>query len=85
MNTFLLLDGVSGGELIFVFIFVLLFFGSKSIPRIARNLGRGLRYVKDATQEIQNDIKNSANDFNEDIASNDRKTSANKIKDQGEE
>ena len=84
MNTFLLLDGVSGGELIFVFIFILLFFGSKSIPKIARNLGRGLRYVKDATQEIQNDIKNSANDYNDDITSNDRKTSDVKNKDIGE-
>ena len=75
MNTFLLLDGVSGGELIFVFIFILLFFGSKSIPRIARNLGRGFRYVKDATQEIQNDIRNSANDFNEDLESEDQQSS----------
>ncbi len=75
MNTFLLLDGVSGGELIFVFIFILLFFGSKSIPRIARNLGRGFRYVKDATQEIQNDIRNSANDFNEDLESEDHESS----------
>lgn len=80
MNTFLLLDGVSGGELIFVFIFILLFFGSKSIPRIARNLGRGFRYVKDATQEIQNDIRNSANDFNEDLESEDQQTSENNKK-----
>jgi len=80
MNTFLLLDGVSGGELIFVFIFILLFFGSKSIPRIARNLGRGFRYVKDATQEIQNDIRNSANDFNEDLESEDQQNSENNKK-----
>tara|TARA_B100000674_G_C37864120_1_gene926258 strand:- start:1129 stop:1386 length:258 start_codon:yes stop_codon:yes gene_type:complete len=84
MNTFLLLDGVSGGELIFVFIFILLFFGSKSIPRIARNLGRGLRYVKDATQEIQNDIKNSANDINDDLQANHHGNSASKNKDAGE-
>ncbi len=81
MNSFLLLDGVSGGELIFVFIFILLFFGSKSIPRIARNLGRGVRYVKDATQEIQNDIRNSANDVNQDVDFKDQELRNNKNKD----
>ena len=67
MNVFLLLDGISSGELIFVFIVVLLFFGSKSIPKIARTLGRGMRQIKDATQEIQNDIKKSAFDNAEEI------------------
>ena len=67
MNVFLLLDGISSGELIFVFIVVLLFFGSKSIPKIARTLGRGMRQIKDATQEIQNDIKKSAFDNTEEI------------------
>lgn len=67
MNLFLLLDGISGGELIFVFLVVLLFFGSKSIPKIARTLGRGMRQIKDATQEIQNDIKKSAFDNTDEI------------------
>ena len=67
MNVFLLLDGISSGELIFVFIVVLLFFGSKSIPKIARTLGIGMRQIKDATQEIQNDIKKSAFDNTEEI------------------
>lgn len=35
-------------------------FGADSIPSIARNLGRGIRQIKDATQEIQRDIANSA-------------------------
>ena len=67
MNVYLLLDGISSGELIFVFIVVLLFFGSKSVPKIARTLGRGMRQIKDATQEIQNDIKKSAFDNTEEI------------------
>ena len=67
MNNFLLLDGISGGELIFVFIIILLFFGSKSVPKIARTLGKGIRQIKDATQEIQNDIKKSAFDSDEDF------------------
>tara|TARA_B100000963_G_C22252582_1_gene504892 strand:- start:216 stop:452 length:237 start_codon:yes stop_codon:yes gene_type:complete len=67
MIPFLLLDGISTGELIFVFIVVLLFFGSKSIPKIARTLGRGIRQIKDASQEIQDDIKKSAFDNADEI------------------
>lgn len=60
----LLLEGISAGELIFVFLVVLLFFGSKSIPKIARSLGRGMRQLRDASQQIQEDIKSAA--FDED-------------------
>ena len=57
---FLLLEGISAGELIFVFLVVLLFFGSKSIPKMARTLGRGMRQIRDASQQIQDDIKTAA-------------------------
>ena len=60
----LLLEGISAGELIFVFLVVLLFFGSKSIPKIARSLGRGMRQLRDDSQQIQDDIKSAA--FDED-------------------
>ena len=43
---FLLLEGISAGELIFVFLVVLLFFGSKSIPKMARTLGRAMRQLE---------------------------------------
>ena len=61
----LILEGISVGELIFVFLVVLLFFGSKSIPKIARSLGRGIRQLRDASQEIQDDIKSAAFDNDE--------------------
>jgi len=64
---FLLLDGISGGELVFVFLIILIFFGSKSIPKFARTMGRGVRKIKDATQEIQRDIKKSAQNPLDDI------------------
>lgn len=53
---------ISGGELLIIFIFILMLFGSKSIPTIARSLGRGLRQVKDATNEIKKDIRESSDD-----------------------
>ena len=59
-SQFLLLEGISAGELIFIFLVVLLFFGSKSIPKMARTLGRGMRQLRDASQQIQDDIKTAA-------------------------
>ncbi|MBT6513713.1 MAG: Sec-independent protein translocase TatA, partial [Crocinitomicaceae bacterium] len=54
--------GMSGGEIIIILLIVLMFFGSKSMPKIARTLGRGMRQIKDATQDIQRDIQSSVHD-----------------------
>lgn len=51
---------MSFGEIAVILLFVLLFFGSESIPNIARTLGRGMRQIKDATSEIQSEIRKSA-------------------------
>lgn len=45
-----------------VLLIVLMVFGADSIPSLARNMGRGVRQLKDATQDIQRDIANSAKD-----------------------
>lgn len=57
----LFLNSISGGEILVILLILLMFFGADSIPSLARNLGRGIRQIKDATQEIQRDIANSAN------------------------
>jgi len=50
-----------------VLFFVLLFFGSKRIPEVARTLGKGLRQIKDASEGIQRDITDSVKDVKEKI------------------
>lgn len=47
----------SGGEIMLILVVILLLFGSKNIPEIARNLGKGMREIKNVTGEIQNEIK----------------------------
>jgi sec-independent protein translocase protein TatA len=59
----LLFDFLGGGELFIIFLAVLLLFGGKGMPTVMRNLGRGIRQFKDATQGIQNDMKESANEM----------------------
>lgn len=59
MNTTLLFLNLGGGEIIIVFLVILLFFGSNKIPELARGLGRGIREFKDATSGVQREIEES--------------------------
>ncbi len=53
----LFLESLGGGELLVILLFVLLFFGSKNIPSLARGLGKGIREFKDAMNGVQSEIK----------------------------
>ena len=46
--------------MIFIILFVVMLFGADKIPDIAKGLGKGIRQVKDATQEIKTEIQKSA-------------------------
>ncbi len=67
MNLPLFLNDVSGSEIVVIFLFILIFFGSKSIPGIAKTLGRGFYQIRNATSEIQNEIKKSGVDVGKDL------------------
>ena len=43
-------------EIILILLVVLLLFGAKRIPEIARGLGKGIREFKDATHDIKREI-----------------------------
>ncbi|ACY49377.1 twin-arginine translocase TatA/TatE family subunit [Rhodothermus marinus] len=47
---------IGAPELLLIFLVVLLVFGAKRIPEIARGLGRGIREFKEATREISREI-----------------------------
>lgn len=64
---FLFLNDVSGSEVLLILVFILIFFGSKSIPGIARTVGRTIRQIQDATSDIQSEIKKSAGDYKKDL------------------
>jgi sec-independent protein translocase protein TatA len=50
------MGSVGGGELLLIFLAILLLFGAKRIPEIARGLGRGIREFKEATRDIQREF-----------------------------
>lgn len=53
---------MSPGSMILILFVILLLFGAKRIPELARGLGKGIREFKDATKEIQNDLEEGLND-----------------------
>jgi len=70
----ILLFGISGGEILIALLAVLLLFGPKKIPEIARMIGRGINEVKKVQREINSeihrysaDIENEARDVQQKI------------------
>ena len=59
LTTFLF---ISGTEIAFILFIVVMVFGGDKIPDIARGLGKGMRTLKDATNDIKHEITKSAKD-----------------------
>tara|TARA_B100000787_G_C15977663_1_gene200156 strand:+ start:104 stop:385 length:282 start_codon:yes stop_codon:yes gene_type:complete len=51
---------ISGPEIMIIMLIVVMVFGADKIPEIARGLGKGIRQVKDATNDIKREIKDSS-------------------------
>lgn len=58
---------ISGPEIFVILLIVVMVFGADKLPEIARGLGKGMRQVKDATNDIKREIKNSAEKHEIDI------------------
>lgn len=59
---YLLFLNISGGELLVVMLLVVMLFGADKIPEIARGIGKGIKQVRNAASDIQNEIKDSGKD-----------------------
>lgn len=51
------LGGLGTGEMILIFALVVLLFGAKKLPELARGLGKGIREFKDATKDVRENIE----------------------------
>ncbi|MGK0412967.1 MAG: sec-independent protein translocase protein TatA [Polaribacter sp.] len=58
MNVYFLFIG--GPEIFVIMLIVVMVFGADKIPDIARGLGKGIRQVKDATNDIKREINDSS-------------------------
>jgi sec-independent protein translocase protein TatA len=59
LQVFLFLDSLGGGELLLIFVVVLLFFGPKSIPGIAKSMGKATREFRNAMNDVRSEIETS--------------------------
>ena len=59
MNLPIALSMPGGPETIFILIVVVLLFGAKKLPELARGLGRGLGEFKKARDEFELELRNS--------------------------
>ncbi len=55
--------GIGGSEIIFILLIIVMFFGSKKIPELARGLGKGLREMKEAANGIEREITQEMKDM----------------------
>ncbi|WP_396601844.1 twin-arginine translocase TatA/TatE family subunit [Algibacter sp. R77976] len=77
---------ISGGEIAFILFIAIMVFGADKLPEIARGLGKGMRTLKDATNDIKHEITKTAekNGIDTSITS-DVKKELDKVKDNIEE
>jgi sec-independent protein translocase protein TatA len=58
---------IGGPEIIIVLLFIVMFFGSKKIPELAKGLGKAMREMKDASNDIKKEIRDSASSIKNDL------------------
>jgi len=58
----LFISGLGGWEVLLIVFVMLLLFGAKKIPELARGLGKGIQEFKHATNEIKNEVNRGMDD-----------------------
>ncbi|MDX1760806.1 MAG: twin-arginine translocase TatA/TatE family subunit [Christiangramia sp.] len=64
---------ISGAEIAFIMFILVMVFGADKIPDIARGLGKGMKAIKNASNDIKSEIQKSAEkqgidtDFTKDV------------------
>lgn len=77
---------ISGAEIGFIMFILVMVFGADKIPEIARGLGKGMRSIKNATNDIKSEVMRSAEKHGMDTSvGDDLKKEVDKVKEEIEE
>ena len=66
MNPVMLLSFPSGMEWVWILLVVIVLFGGKKIPELAKGIGKGIREFNEAKDGIKKDIENGMNEKSSD-------------------
>ncbi len=69
LSTIFLFLNMGTPEIMLILLAVLLLFGGKKLPELARGLGRGIREFKDASDGVKREIHRNINAVSDDINS----------------
>ncbi len=76
LTTIPLFFGMRGAQLIFIIVVILLIFGASRLPKIMRNMGRGVHQFKqgleDAKEEMNKPIRRAGDSDDRDSRNDDR-------------
>jgi sec-independent protein translocase protein TatA len=62
LSPILLMGMPNASELIITLLIIIVFFGGKKIPELAKGLGKGIREFNEAKDGIKNEIENGIRD-----------------------
>jgi sec-independent protein translocase protein TatA len=65
MNNMFGLLNLGGMEIVLILALVLILFGAKKLPELAKGLGTGIKEFKKATKDVTDEFSNSVNSVNE--------------------
>ena len=56
--------GLGGGEILLILFIILLLFGAKKLPELAKGLGKGINEFKKASKDIKDEVEQAIDDEN---------------------
>tara|TARA_Y100001970_G_scaffold49902_2_gene63188 strand:- start:355 stop:546 length:192 start_codon:yes stop_codon:yes gene_type:complete len=57
--------GLGGGEIILILFIILLLFGAKKLPELAKGLGKGINEFKKASKDIKEEVEKAVTEEKE--------------------
>jgi len=61
--------GIGPWEILVIFFVIILIFGGKKLPELARGLGLGLKEFKKATKDIKDEVESAGKDVKNSVDS----------------
>ena len=58
---------IGGSEIIIILFFIVIFFGANKIPSFARSVGKIIREIQDASDDVRKEIQKNSSDIKDDF------------------